>query len=191
MSPRLKIAKARSANISLIGAICRRFLCALAEEPRDYASAPDRTDLLVTRETDPVADERTRTRERERSVIAHHSSLAHRSRRFVLVLWQPENRFSLPLEFQAFARKRIPPIKKENRAVRWGRSRTRVTDLSVRADVTIGRLFLATSPAPTMLGRRKAEASRASHTWERARPWRIIVSHYCFRIYRCVMRERD
>jgi len=69
----------------------------------------------------------------------------------------PENRFSPLLESQAFARKRIPLIKRESR--RTLRSYTWHTGLSVRADVTIGRLFLA------MHARREA-AIRASRTRE-------------------------
>lgn len=85
---------------------------------------------FISAETDPVLDERAREREREGSpagslpTVSHHHNrpppsppLVQRPSQGSSWRWRPENRFSDRLEFQAFARKRIPPIKRESRAI--------------------------------------------------------------------------
>lgn len=121
--------------------------------------------------------ERDRQGERERGVIAHHSSptvlggsSSSCSSRETGSHYRWNSKLSLESEFRR--------QKKGNRAEQRGRSRARVTGLSVRADVTIGRLFLATSPAPAMLlGLRKAEVSHHVHAREKARGPDAL---YCF-----------
>lgn len=190
------ISPGREVLMPLIETICRSlsYERARGTRPRDYASRT-RSRGFIDRGRNRSGSPDEHEREREIRTIAPRiqptvpppspSPIATTSRpppfaRFVLVVvrwrrWRwPENRFSDPLEFQAFARKRIPPIKRESPRARDCEKRSSPFAQAypcariVRVDVTtIGRLFSATPTPPIAIfasererGSRKAAALR-------------------------------